>query len=152
MANIAELERRLADLETQISPTSAHVIVDSRLTEKQKRHMRHMMDNLGLNEQEAKIRVLCMGNPPEHFEQIPAGGAYPKMLYNKNGKFCKVNDEEEHAEMTKEGWVDKPLKIHLEKLQNPGTARDEKISRLKKELDQELVAKATEKADVAGAA
>lgn len=137
------VEQRLADLE-QLVMMSGHDIIDSRLDDLQKSHMKHMMNTLGIDEREAKIRVLCMGTPPDHFKVIPKGGEYPRMLYHKNGKFAKVEDEDEHKAMEKEGWVDKPLPIHLKKLQLPAAARDEQIKRLKKELDDELAKKAEE--------
>lgn len=140
---MSSVEQRLAELE-QLVMLSGREIVDTRLSEKQKRHMKHFMDTLGISEGEAKIRVLCMGIAPDHFEQVPAGGAYPRMLYHANGKFAKVEDEDQHKEMKKEGWQDKPLPVHLKKLQLPAAARDEQIKRLKKELDAELQSKAEE--------
>jgi hypothetical protein len=147
MSTVQELERRLAALEAEVGPTSAHAIIDSRLSEKQKRHMKHMMDTLGLSEAEAKVKVLCMGVPPDHFEVLPPGNSYPRMIYSKEGKFHRVENEDEHAELRKAGWLDRPLKIHLDKLQRSTVARDEQIARLKKELDREIADKAIEKAD-----
>lgn len=115
---------------------------DKRLTDRIKRFMVHMICE-GENPYDAKLKSLCIGNPPEHFEQIPPGGAFPKMLYNANGKFALVKDEQELANLVKQkGWSDKPAKVHLDKLQKSSIHRDENIKRLEKELAAEVKAKA----------
>jgi hypothetical protein len=138
------VEQRLAELE-QLVMLSGREIADTRLDDNQKRFMKHFMDSLGLSEQEAKVRVLCMGTPPDHMKRIDqSGGSYPRILYHANGKFAKVADEEQHKTMKKEGWGDKPLPVHLKKLQVPQTARDERVKQLQKELEAEIKSKAEE--------
>lgn len=125
--------------------------VDTRLDETMKRHMTHMISE-GENPYDAKLKTLCIAIPPDHFKQVPSLGAFPKMLYNANGKFALVQDEEEMAELQKEkGWGEKPLKVHLDKLQKPSTPRDENIKRLEKELAAEVKARGDESASGAAA-
>jgi hypothetical protein len=124
---------------------------DKRLTDKLKRYMVHMICE-GENPYDAKLKTLCIAHPPDHFEQVPAGGEFPKMLYNANGKFALVQDEEQMENLMKEkGWSAKPGKAHLDKLQKSSIPRDENIKRLEKELAAEVKAKSEESVGTAAA-
>jgi hypothetical protein len=108
--------------------------------------MVHMI-NEGESWADAKLKALCIALPPDHFEQVPAAGAWPKLLYHEGGGMKTVENEEEYAAVMKQqkGWSEKPAAKHLDKLQRGATPRDENIKRLQRELDTELKKKEEEK-------
>ena len=118
---------------------------DSRIKGKIELAMVHMI-NEGELWPDAKLKALCIALPPDHFEQVPAAGPFPRLLYHEDGKTVKsVEDEEEFAEVMKQkGWSTKPQQKHLERLQRGVTPRDENIKRLQRELDAELKQKQEE--------
>jgi hypothetical protein len=120
---------------------------DKRLKENHKRAMVHMI-NQGESPFDAKLKALSIALPPDHWEQVPPAGAWPKLVYYEDGKTVKtVEDEDEYAELMKQkGWSLKPPQKHLDRLQRGTQPRDENIKRLQRELDAELKKKEEEKA------
>lgn len=98
---------------------------DVRLDEGQKAMIDQMlkMDNGIADEYEAKLRVLNIAAPPDHFKRIVTGyKAYPKMLYNSQKPEWKpCPNAEEHEKAKEAGWLDEPQKMHLDKLQTPNS-------------------------------
>ena len=114
--------------------------------------MVHMI-NEGETWTDAKLKALCIALPPDHFEQVPPLGAFPKLLYHESGVLKSVEDEEEERETLKQkGWFSKPQQKHLDKLQRSAQPRDENIKRLEKELAAELKKKEEEKQQAEAAA
>jgi hypothetical protein len=125
---------------------------DTRIHGKIEHAMVHMI-NEGESWSDAKLKALCIALPPDHFEQVAPGGAFPKLLYHESGTMKSVEDEEEEAQLLKQkGWFSKPQQKHLDKLQRGTTPRDESIKRLQRELDAELKKREEEKAAEAVAA
>lgn len=86
---------------------------DVRLDETQQSIMETMIEG-GMDEREAKLRVLCIAKPPDHFHHVPASGKlYPKMLYNADGrtKICVSAADNEVAKQ--HGWLDTASEIHV---------------------------------------
>ena len=87
---------------------------------------------------EAKLRVMNIAAPPDHFKVIPSKNLpYPKMIYHPNGKLKTVKNREEHTVAIEEGWLDEPQKIHMDKLQMPSQPG---LRKLEKELKTQLAA------------
>lgn len=126
---------------------------DKRIKGKIELAMVHMI-NEGEPWPDAKLKALNIALPPDHFEQLPAGGAFPKLVYHEDGKTTKlVEDEDELSELLKQNdkakrevWALKPQQKHLDRLQRGAQPRDENIKRLQRELDAELKKKEEEKA------
>lgn len=119
---------------------------DMRIKGKTELAMVHMI-NEGESWPDAKLKALCIALPPDHFEQVPSAGQWPKLLYHESGQMKTVGDEEEYAStMKQKGWFEKPAQKHLDKLQRGAQPRDENIKRLQRELDAELKKKEDEKA------
>lgn len=124
---------------------------DKRIDENMERIMTHMI-NEGESPLDAKLKTLCIAKSPDHFAQVPAAGAWPKLLYHENGSLKTVEDEEEYAEVMKQkGWAPKPGAKHLDKLQRGIVPRDENIKRLERELAAEVKSKAAEQEAAAAA-
>ena len=122
---------------------------DKRIDENMERIMTHMI-NEGESPFDAKLKALCIAKPPDHFAQVPGGGAWPKLLYHESGAMKSVEDEDEMAMLLKQkGWAEKPATKHLDKLQRGSTPRDENIKRLQRELDAEIASKTKEQETVA---
>jgi hypothetical protein len=125
---------------------------DTRISGKIEIAMVHMI-NEGETWTDAKLKALCIALPPDHFEQVPVGGSFPKLLYHESGQMKTVEDEDEEAALLKQkGWYGKPQQKHLDKLQRGTTSRDESIKRLQRELDAELKKKEEERASETAAA
>jgi hypothetical protein len=74
----------------------------------------------GVDEHEAKIRVLCIGAPPDHFKSIKIPyQAYPKMMYHADGRNQVCNSAADEEIAKENGWADSPARVHLDKFQNP---------------------------------
>ena len=95
---------------------------DVRLDDNQRMMMQQMltMDTGVHDEHEAKIRVLNIAAPPDHFKRVANPNLqWPKMLYHgKQPKWQTCPNAEEYAKAKEAGWLDTPLPMHLEKLQN----------------------------------
>ena len=87
---------------------------DGRLDEGQKGVMRQMIAG-GMDEVEAKTRVLCIGHSPENMKTVPIDPnvRYPRMVYHKDGRMKVADDEANYNAAVEAGWVDKPLEIHV---------------------------------------
>lgn len=91
---------------------------DVRLDDSQQAMMRQMMETLGITEREAKLRVMCIAAPPDHFKVIPVGfKPYPQMVYHPDGRNKLCPNAKEHEAARAAGWGDAPLQIHLDKFQ-----------------------------------
>lgn len=95
---------------------------DVRLDDNQRMMMQQMltMDSGVRDEHEAKIRVLNIAAPPDHFKRVANPNLqWPKMLYHgKLPKWQVCKTPEDYAIAKEAGWLDAPLPMHLEKLQN----------------------------------
>jgi hypothetical protein len=125
---------------------------DTRIKGKIELAMVHMI-NEGEIWTDAKLKALCIALPPDHFEQVPAAGPFPQLLYHESGQMKSVEDEEERDALLKQkGWAVKPAQKHLDKLQRGTQLADENIKRLQRELDAELKKKEEQRAAEAAAA
>ena len=57
---------------------------DIRIKGKIELAMVHMI-NEGELWPDAKLKALCIALPPDHFEQVPAAGPFPRLLYHEDG-------------------------------------------------------------------
>lgn len=111
-ASQRELERQIKVLRQLMELQAAE---DGRLDEHQKAMM-NLMISQGIDEREAKLKVMCIAKPPDHYQAVPAtGGAYPRTVYHRDGRIKVANDEEDYDQAKKAGWQDKPSDIHVEK-------------------------------------
>lgn len=123
--------------------TDAIGMPDKRIDETMERQITHFLEQ-GESPYDAKLKTLCIGHAPEHHKPVPPLGAWPKLLYNKEGKTKLAEDEAELKELTKEGWSVTPTAKYADKAQRGAVSRDENIRRLQKELDAETKAKEAE--------
>jgi hypothetical protein len=124
---------------------------DKRIDENMERIMCHMI-NEGEAPFDAKLKALCIAKSPDHFQQVPPAGAWPKLVYHESGSMKSVEDEEEYGELMKQkGWTAKPTQKHIDKLQRGAVPRDENIKRLERELAAELKQKQEEQAQTVAA-
>lgn len=90
---------------------------DVRLDEGQKAIMRGMIEG-GMDEREAKLRVLCIATPPDHFRRvITPHQNYPRVVYHADGRSRMAQTEVDHQAATKAGWKDQPTQAYLDKAQ-----------------------------------
>lgn len=91
---------------------------DVRLDENQRAIMGRMIEE-GMDEREAKLRVLCIAKPPDHFVTVPSRGLkYPKMMYHTDGRTRIAQNPEGVQEATANGWSIDPTPKALKRLQN----------------------------------
>lgn len=106
-------DKQLAQLKQMIEAVQEE---DYRLDERQKGIVRHMIEYQGLEEREAKIRVLNLGSTPDHMKPVPPSTAtYPRMVYHEDGRLKVAADPENYKEAKKNGWTDKPSQVHVDK-------------------------------------
>ena len=101
-----------------MNSNTAQLDQDVRLDESQLAIMAQMIES-GIEEREAKLRVLCLAKPPDHFMVVPTPfKPYPQMVYHKDGRYKLALDAEDHAKAKENGWQDQPTEKALVKLQN----------------------------------
>lgn len=91
---------------------------DVRLDERQIEMINQMIDQ-GVDPREAKLRVMCIAIPPDHYKAVPGKGLYPRMLYKETGKTKTVNDSSEHQNAIEAGWSDAAFDSNLERPKEP---------------------------------
>lgn len=90
---------------------------DVRLDEQQRSIMNRMIAE-GIDEREAKLRVLCIAKPPDHFQVVPNPNlAYPRMVYHVDGRTRLAKDKQDHEAALDAGWENVPTPAALEILQ-----------------------------------
>ena len=67
-------------------------------------------------------------------EPPPAGSAFPRMLYHSDGNMKLVSDAGEYDDAKMDGWMDKPLQVHLDALQMPGKTDAERDAETQAEI------------------
>lgn len=90
---------------------------DLRLDDKQVGMINQMVEMQGMDEREAKIRVMCIAVPPDHYKAMPSSGRYPRMVYRKDGKTSIVGSAEDHQKALASGWSDEASQIHVDRAQ-----------------------------------
>lgn len=93
--------------------TNADVILDPR-----QEQMMAQLIHSGMDAREAKLRVMCIAKPPDHFQVINTPfQAYPKMLYHPDGRHQPCENPAQHEIAKSKGWSDTPTQMCLEKFQ-----------------------------------
>jgi hypothetical protein len=120
---------RFSDGEVLKERTMSHPVLDPdlRLDENQIGIMQTMIEREGMDEREAKMRVLNIAKPPDHFQYVPPRTGkfvgYPRMIYLADGKKKVVNNPAEYDAHREKGWVDRPLQIHVDLAAQPDKKR-----------------------------
>ena len=103
---------------------------DGRLDEHQREIMNQMIDS-GMDAHEAKMRVLCIAIPPDHFKSVPQGhDLFPVALYHPDGRIKSAKDEKDKREALKAGWLEKPSTVHVETI----LQREQKRASIRSEM------------------
>lgn len=89
---------------------------DVRLDDRQRQMMGLMMDQ-GIDEREAKLKVMCIAIPPDHYKSVPGGGAFPRMMYHTDGRNKIVKSATEGQKASADGFGDTPAQSFIDKAQ-----------------------------------